>query len=115
WIVRYVCVFLQAEDGIRDSSVTGVQTCALPIYERGPVSRRLPAHPQDVRTPPGPRGGRTSCGCAGRRRETGPRSCARAARTAGEIGRASCRESGEGGGRRDIGEEIRKDTMVRNR
>src|SRR4029077_10141271 len=24
--------FLQAEDGIRDSSVTGVQTCALPIY-----------------------------------------------------------------------------------
>src|SRR5207237_4553676 len=25
--------FFQAEDGIRDSSVTGVQTCALPIYE----------------------------------------------------------------------------------
>src|SRR4051795_10864230 len=24
--------FLQAEDGIRDESVTGVQTCALPIY-----------------------------------------------------------------------------------
>src|SRR5260370_11064690 len=24
--------FFQAEDGIRDSSVTGVQTCALPIY-----------------------------------------------------------------------------------
>src|SRR5260370_2664035 len=29
--------FFQAEDGIRDSSVTGVQTCALPIYpERAP-------------------------------------------------------------------------------
>src|SRR5260370_39198059 len=27
--------FFQAEDGIRDSSVTGVQTCALPISERG--------------------------------------------------------------------------------
>src|SRR6476661_9323181 len=27
--------FFQAEDGIRDSSVTGVQTCALPIF--GPV------------------------------------------------------------------------------
>src|SRR5260370_29561298 len=26
-----VCFFFQAEDGIRDSSVTGVQTCALPI------------------------------------------------------------------------------------
>src|SRR6476661_9555662 len=27
-----VVFFFQAEDGIRDSSVTGVQTCALPIY-----------------------------------------------------------------------------------
>src|SRR5437016_14543136 len=27
--------FFQAEDGIRDWSVTGVQTCALPIYQRG--------------------------------------------------------------------------------
>src|SRR5882762_10769902 len=28
----FFCFFFQAEDGIRDSSVTGVQTCALPIY-----------------------------------------------------------------------------------
>src|SRR5437868_10200336 len=27
--------FFQAEDGIRDRNVTGVQTCALPICERG--------------------------------------------------------------------------------
>src|SRR5256885_6674766 len=27
-------VFFQAEDGIRDYKVTGVQTCALPIYPR---------------------------------------------------------------------------------
>src|SRR5437764_15440911 len=26
------CFFFQAEDGIRDTSVTGVQTCALPIW-----------------------------------------------------------------------------------
>ena len=26
--------FFQAEDGIRDIGVTGVQTCALPIYPR---------------------------------------------------------------------------------
>src|SRR5215211_4622255 len=26
--------FFQAEDGIRDHCVTGVQTCALPIYQR---------------------------------------------------------------------------------
>src|SRR4029434_4056415 len=29
--LRCVLFFFQAEDGIRDSSVTGVQTCALPI------------------------------------------------------------------------------------
>src|SRR5205085_8129389 len=27
----YMCFFFQAEDGIRDLTVTGVQTCALPI------------------------------------------------------------------------------------
>src|SRR5690625_7098831 len=38
--------FFQAEDGIRDGHVTGVQTCALPIYEtaRGaPQALRCPA------------------------------------------------------------------------
>src|SRR5260370_23423014 len=29
--MAFGCFFFQAEDGIRDSSVTGVQTCALPI------------------------------------------------------------------------------------
>src|SRR5437763_43997 len=29
--------FFQAEDGIRDTSVTGVQTCALPISPRSPL------------------------------------------------------------------------------
>src|SRR5207248_4568183 len=28
----YFFFFFQAEDGIRDRTVTGVQTCALPIY-----------------------------------------------------------------------------------
>ena len=28
----FLFFFFQAEDGIRDWSVTGVQTCALPIY-----------------------------------------------------------------------------------
>src|SRR3712207_9321863 len=42
-------VFFQAEDGIRDIGVTGVQTCALPILQprgcrrsRPPPTRRLP-------------------------------------------------------------------------
>src|SRR5260221_6767662 len=30
-----MCFFFQAEDGIRDHCVTGVQTCALPISYRG--------------------------------------------------------------------------------
>src|SRR5690606_39290113 len=28
-----ICFLIRAEDGIRDFHVTGVQTCALPIYE----------------------------------------------------------------------------------
>src|SRR5690606_40661404 len=32
--------FFQAEDGIRDFHVTGVQTCALPIYQK-PLSSHL--------------------------------------------------------------------------
>src|SRR5437762_8577244 len=30
--LSFLFFFFQAEDGIRDTSVTGVQTCALPIY-----------------------------------------------------------------------------------
>src|SRR5256885_3952610 len=32
---RMIVFFFQAEDGIRDYKVTGVQTCALPIYPAG--------------------------------------------------------------------------------
>src|SRR2546430_11652154 len=31
WVVGHYFFFFQAEDGIRDLTVTGVQTCALPI------------------------------------------------------------------------------------
>src|SRR5690606_39821650 len=34
--------FFQAEDGIRDFHVTGVQTCALPIYLRALPERPAP-------------------------------------------------------------------------
>src|SRR5437588_7039637 len=39
--------FFQAEDGIRDHCVTGVQTCALPIFCHGLSGRRL-ALPHDL-------------------------------------------------------------------
>src|SRR5438046_8942836 len=38
--VRMVFFFFQAEDGIRDWSVTGVQTCALPISSGWKSTRR---------------------------------------------------------------------------
>src|SRR3989304_8198371 len=31
---RFFSIFFQAEDGIREVAVTGVQTCALPIFAR---------------------------------------------------------------------------------
>src|SRR5256886_12112572 len=36
-LMSSVFFFFQAEDGIRDLTVTGVQTCALPISRRDPV------------------------------------------------------------------------------
>src|SRR5205807_9904553 len=33
--IFFIFFFFQAEDGIRDYKVTGVQTCALPIYSFG--------------------------------------------------------------------------------
>src|SRR5260370_21120013 len=84
--------FFQAEDGIRDSSVTGVQTCALPISPARAPSREgrragaaVPAHPP---APPRPRGRR---GTAAMKRIAAA-VLALAACKATQIGRASCRE-----------------------
>src|SRR5207253_3396098 len=54
-----VFLFFQAEDGIRDGHVTGVQTCALPIFEvrrqpavqRGDAARRREPRRAPVRRP----------------------------------------------------------------
>src|SRR2546421_1028388 len=52
--------FFQAEDGIRDLIVTGVQTCALPIYDRARLPRLRAADGRDhrERTLRGPQAGR---------------------------------------------------------
>src|SRR6266403_5930701 len=39
WRYYLFFFFFQAEDGIRDLYVTGVQTCALPISGRGPSDK----------------------------------------------------------------------------
>src|SRR5207237_10590752 len=54
--LSFLIFFFQAEDGIRDSSVTGVQTCALPIWPAPPVADRAAGHRRGaVRQDPGRR------------------------------------------------------------
>src|SRR5207249_7375995 len=96
------CFFFQAEDGIRDRNVTGVQTCALPIlwtarhvdepYRRAGFDAELVGLERgDAGTVAGHlhfdhRASRLGGGRSGR--HIGRRGC--------EIGRASCRERGGG-------------------
>src|SRR5438034_3967529 len=40
YISLFIFFFFQAEDGIRDHCVTGVQTCALPIYDEDNAEAR---------------------------------------------------------------------------
>src|SRR5437762_10028949 len=48
YVIRLFCLFFffQAEDGIRDTSVTGVQTCALPILEEMRDARGAMTYPR---------------------------------------------------------------------
>src|SRR3972149_7569533 len=49
--------FFQAEDGIRDLTVTGVQTCALPIYDKAKaIEAYLRTYPYDLEVPAPPEG-----------------------------------------------------------
>src|SRR5439155_14824123 len=64
--------FFQAEDGIRDGHVTGVQTCALPISRAGSVAaarscRRSRRSTAARGAASAPRGAAPSRGTAGRR------------------------------------------------
>src|SRR2546430_7883219 len=76
WFVISLFFFFQAEDGIRDLTVTGVQTCALPISRRGGVPPA--AAGEGLRRAPA-RGG----GAGARARGAGP--SRHAARTSGHA------------------------------
>src|SRR5690606_40780199 len=88
-----ISFFFEAEDGIRVFHVTGVQTCALPIYALAGSGRvaaleRMLNHPLSAPTD------RLV-------RDLGPFARARSLSSAcssGEIGRASCKERGESTG-----------------
>src|SRR5437870_13470951 len=83
--------FFQAEDGIRDGHVTGVQTCALPIC-RG--SRDLARFARDlVSLDYAATMGCRACGSAGGGCQfLGTAATSQVVAEALEIGRASCRE-----------------------
>src|SRR5260221_7382577 len=84
---RLVFFFFQAEDGIRDHCVTGVQTCALPIspgtHDEADIDRICLD-----RRPRGSRHGRPGS-CHLQELHGLPR---RGQEAGGQIGRASCRE-----------------------
>src|SRR2546425_3529583 len=93
--------FFQAEDGIRDKLVTGVQTCALPIcpaVRRGQSCFRFRrARPSTLRQKRGTgcRRGREDgirCALTSGRRSTSGSGPPRSGSGANKIGRASCRE-----------------------
>src|SRR2546421_3548114 len=88
--------FFQAEDGIRDLIVTGVQTCALPISRRssepaGGVS--VAASSLSPKAPGWFASGRKYRAIRRSSADCGPGPCA-ATGPYPEIGRASCRERG---------------------
>src|SRR5690606_40683127 len=103
-VVVQIFFFFQAEDGIRDFHVTGVQTCALPIYLRGPPSSGQLAH--RVREPDAPNApDQLDYVATEPARVAVPEPCIG---PEPEIGRASCRERewrAAGGG----GMEMRQD------
>src|SRR3712207_8244005 len=92
WCCLYF--FCQAEDGIRDLGVTGVQTCALPISRRNsaggggsPPTLALRVFSKPAGKSPGRRTG-GSVGGARRQSEPWGPSCPHALPRAQEIGRA---------------------------
>src|SRR5256884_4196566 len=85
-----VFFFFQAEDGIRDVAVTGVQTCALPICadEPGGYAGRTRGATQESQWS-GSRSDEADASPGSRERGAKPE---RGSGTFPEIGRASCRE-----------------------
>src|SRR5205823_8095659 len=101
--VCVLCFFFQAEDGIRDKLVTGVQTCALPIFVAGLAREWLVKVFADgilisCQSCDEPFASRPGIGHCFKRVE-GLR------RNYEKIGRASCRERVENGG---LAEDVEK-------
>src|SRR5699024_11725018 len=104
----FLFVFFQAEDGIRDRNVTGVQTCALPISDIDEVFTIAPEpccsiwrsscfmNPMVPKTFSRNIRSHTLRSCSAKGVEAAPTP---------EIGRASCRERAEAPGARGRGRD----------
>src|SRR5690606_40853891 len=92
-VCRYVFFFFQAEDGIRDFHVTGVQTCALPICSAGLGTASPPAPRGSAPTRPRPR--------------PAPRRPARQGAANATVVRSSALTSGRRSEERRVGKECR--------
>src|SRR5207253_5520106 len=93
-----IVFFFQAEDGIRDGHVTGVQTCALPICSSSSPERRASLRRGGATSGPG----RTSRRWQGRERShlAWARASSRGARSTGSaaaVGRSEERRVGKEG------------------
>src|SRR5699024_12144525 len=108
WHPSLIFFFFQAEDGIRDRNVTGVQTCALPI-SRGPP-RVLAAFSGDA--PSAPRSTPTTLTRV--TLHVAPATDADVDEIADQIGRASCRERVESAGVAVAGKKKKEEEAARN-
>src|SRR5205823_8860321 len=109
-----VFFFFQAEDGIRDKLVTGVQTCALPIFagagaEGSHAALRAGQHADRADDD---RRERLDDVYLGRRESQAAESGAESAGRGRKIGRASCRERVEISG---VEEQSKKSSTMRER
>src|SRR5260370_14393894 len=93
WLQRLYFFFFQAEDGIRYSSVTGVQTCALPISDKPIDVHLMVLEPERYLEPfaPNVRLGTKRPSITSTCSQSAPAASTRLTCSA-KIGRASCRE-----------------------
>src|SRR5699024_11602704 len=88
--------YVQAEDGIRDRNVTGVQTCALPIFEDPSAQMVQWFYHKSKYLPKGDESSWQNYIKSAARSATTKRTFFAMEKTFMEIGRASCRERAEG-------------------